>query len=670
MLIKRITLRNFRQFKGTQCINLSCDPEKNVTILLGDNTFGKTTLLQAFNWALYGQADFPAEDNPDFLLNLEYANEIAGNEKRADVYVEITLEHKKTEYIIKRKQEYNDRELNDWRLLNDELIVSFKDENGVEKSAIKGEEQNVINGILPKGLSSYFFFDTERVSNMEKKDLADSVKGLLGLTAISNTRNHLGNKSVSGSVIGRWYSLLNGDGDEEVKLANETIRQEEQNIADLNENIELAKKELKRLNDSKQKIDNILIENKNTTELQEAKQLKEQEKDSERKDLSNKTDLFFKNFSKNFVSYLMIPLFDQAEQCLKESNVDDKGIRDLTETAILEIIKRGRCNGGAEIIPRYENHPGNNAYNQLIEELKYVPPAHLGTAIRNYKDLISSERRNISDFYDNAEQQNKDIQKSINKINSLEREITKIDESLFDKEDMKTYENDLRIIKEQISRFENNVDKYNQEKGVAQSKIESATKKRDSLVKITENNNKLIRLIAYAEAICKHIDDTYNLKEKELREIFQHKVNEIFNKIYHGERQVVINKDYTATLLANLNGKEIITSESEGLKRVKNFAFIASLVDIAKDKASKTNSKADDIYREYEAYPLVMDAPFSNTDENHIKKISNVLPNIANQVIMFVMEKDWKYAKIEIENKVGMSYRLNKHTETFTTIDN
>ena len=504
----------------------------------------------------------------------------------------------------------------------------------------------------------------------KKKDLADSVKGLLGLTAISNTRNHLGNKSASGSVIGRWYSLLNGDGDEEVKLANETIRQEEQNIADLNENIELAKKELKRFNDSKQKIDNILIENKNTTELQEAKQLKEQEKESERKDLSNKTDLFFKNFSKNFVSYLMIPLFDQAEQCLKESNVDDKGIRDLTETAILEIIKRGRCICGAEIIPRYENHPGNNAYNQLIEELKYVPPAHLGTAIRNYKDLISSERRNISDFYDNAEQQNKDIQKSINKINSLEREITKIDESLFDKEDMKTYENDLRIIKEHISRFENNVDKYNQEKGVAQSKIESATKKRDSLVKITENNNKLIRLIAYAEAICKHIDDTYNLKEKELREIFQHKVNEIFNKIYHGERQVVINKDYTATLLANLNGKEIITSESEGLKRVKNFAFIASLVDIAKDKASKTNSKADDIYREYEAYPLVMDAPFSNTDENHIKKISNVLPNIANQVIMFVMEKDWKYAKIEIENKVGMSYRLNKHTETFTTIDN
>lgn len=173
----------------------------------------------------------------------------------------------------------------------------------------------------------------------------------------------------------------------------------------------------------------------------------------------------------------MIPLFDQAEQCLKESNVDDKGIRDLTETAILEIIKRGRCICGAEIIPRYENHPGNNAYNQLIEELKYVPPAHLGTAIRNYKDLISSERRNISDFYDNAEQQNKDIQKSINKINSLEREITKIDESLFDKEDMKTYENDLRIIKEHISRFENNVDKYNQEKGVAQSKIESATKR-------------------------------------------------------------------------------------------------------------------------------------------------------------------------------------------------
>ena len=44
MLIKKLVLNNFRQFKGKQELSFSCDPEKNVTILLGDNTFGKTTI--------------------------------------------------------------------------------------------------------------------------------------------------------------------------------------------------------------------------------------------------------------------------------------------------------------------------------------------------------------------------------------------------------------------------------------------------------------------------------------------------------------------------------------------------------------------------------------------------------------------------------------------------
>ena len=52
MLIHSISMHDFRQFKGTQTLSFSCDKEKNVTVLLGDNTFGKTTILQAFNWCL------------------------------------------------------------------------------------------------------------------------------------------------------------------------------------------------------------------------------------------------------------------------------------------------------------------------------------------------------------------------------------------------------------------------------------------------------------------------------------------------------------------------------------------------------------------------------------------------------------------------------------------
>lgn len=37
MLIKQITLQNFRQFKGKQELVFATDSNQNVTVLLGDN---------------------------------------------------------------------------------------------------------------------------------------------------------------------------------------------------------------------------------------------------------------------------------------------------------------------------------------------------------------------------------------------------------------------------------------------------------------------------------------------------------------------------------------------------------------------------------------------------------------------------------------------------------
>ena len=49
MKIKSIKLHNFMRYKGDNELFFSTDNEKNVTVVLGDNTFGKTTLAQAFS---------------------------------------------------------------------------------------------------------------------------------------------------------------------------------------------------------------------------------------------------------------------------------------------------------------------------------------------------------------------------------------------------------------------------------------------------------------------------------------------------------------------------------------------------------------------------------------------------------------------------------------------
>lgn len=54
MKFESITMENFMRYKGKNRIEFSCDDVKNVTVVLGDNTVGKTTIAQAFRWGLYG----------------------------------------------------------------------------------------------------------------------------------------------------------------------------------------------------------------------------------------------------------------------------------------------------------------------------------------------------------------------------------------------------------------------------------------------------------------------------------------------------------------------------------------------------------------------------------------------------------------------------------------
>lgn len=668
MLIKSITLNNFRQFKGKQILEFSTDTDKNVTVLLGDNTFGKTTILQAFNWCLYGLADFPKDSNPDFLLNLEVANEQAGIEKKCEVYVELVLEHKNTEYVVIRKQAYVDRAYGNWSSLNSQLTVSYK-ENGITKQVREGEERNIINGILPQSLSGYFFFDTERVSDIStRKDLSEAVKGLLGLAAVGNARKHLGARTLKATAIGQWNGALDSSGDERAREAEETISRESDRIDALREEIDNANKELDKLNSNKEKIADILRDNQNTAELQRQQQNLERQLEQEKMELADANKQFLKLFSANAVSYYELPLTEQAKEFLANANVDDKGIRDMTEASIRDIVNRGRCICGAEIIKPENGSLGNEAYQHIMDELNYVLPAHLGTAIMSFKELLASNERNLAQFYPTFEQLYRTIQKHRDTIAKLEDDIARIEESIFGKENMSSYESDMYHIKESIKRMAEKIERANRDIGASQSAIEQAQKVYDGLVSASDRNKRLIRYLAYAEKICDWIDETYAEKEQEMRIKLQEKVNSIFSRMYHGERRVQIDNQYHVTLFAVLNGKEVVTGESEGLKRVKNFAFIAGLVDLAKEKAS-LGKNSDAVTWDNEAYPLVMDAPFSNADETHIKNISAVLPEVANQVIMFVMEKDWQYAESVMSSRVGKYCKLKKFSESHTEIE-
>lgn len=88
MIIHKLEMYNFRQYIDLQEVSFSTDPERNVTVLIGVNTSGKTTIIRAFEWCLYGKNGF---EDP-VLLNSEVRDNMNVGDTQ-DVWVAVTFSH-------------------------------------------------------------------------------------------------------------------------------------------------------------------------------------------------------------------------------------------------------------------------------------------------------------------------------------------------------------------------------------------------------------------------------------------------------------------------------------------------------------------------------------------------------------------------------------------------
>ena len=620
---------------------------------------GKTTLLQAFNWCFYGKVNF--DQRPDFLLNYEVSEEMRNGDQQK-VEVEITVLHDGIEYIITRSQRYNCNGGNVRGEAVPTIKVSYKQPDGQTESVKSAQIDNVINNILPEDLSTYFFFDTERVSSIStRKDVADAVKGLLGLSIMDGAIKHLGDRTKKTTVIGKLYGSMDLDGDAKAQEALNRIQTAEAKRTAIAEQIEDCTSQINQYDNRKEQLDAILRDNQTTTTLQKKKEDLERRIATEKRALSDSTIAYFREFGASSLPFFTQPLLATASAFLKEVKVDDKGIRDLTKPTIMELIKRGRCICGQEI------REGNDAYQHLMAELSFVPPESIGNTVRHYREKLKSFSRPAERTYDSLDQRYKEILRSKNRIQEWEDELSGISDQIKGKENMRQYESELTDIRSRLRDLHAKKDRLNREDGVQKGDIERYKKIYDSLTAVSGKNREAMELIDYAEQIRDWLSTTYKERELTIREDLEQKVNEIFEQMYHGHRRVSIDARYHVELLTTIAEKEIAAGESEGSNRVKNFAFIAGLVALAKGKIV-TDSSENGINLSSEPYPLVMDAPFSNADETHTANISKVLPQIAEQVIMFVMQKDWNYAEPVMSDRVGQRYHLNKISETYTKL--
>lgn len=101
--IRSIRVKHFREFLDGVTLHLAYSPEKNITLIQSEDSDALETLIQAFRWCLYGNADFP--DGSSFLLHNDLVDGLAEGETQC-AQVELSLFLGDVEYCVLREQEY------------------------------------------------------------------------------------------------------------------------------------------------------------------------------------------------------------------------------------------------------------------------------------------------------------------------------------------------------------------------------------------------------------------------------------------------------------------------------------------------------------------------------------------------------------------------------------
>lgn len=637
--MKEITLTNFRQYIGTQKIKFSTDKEKNVTVLIGKNTSGKTTLVRAFEWILYGKTKF----DDQILLNQNVIKNMSMGEIQKVTGI-LLLEHGGKEYEITRSYTYTCIGKDIVRKSMDSKEISYVQPDGQTKTKIESEFQANIERILPEALAGYFFFGGERVGSISSRpDIESSVKGLMGLDVLYNAMNHLH------SVINKFKKGIDYSGNQNALNVQKNLDSKNEQLR-LSENEQMTVQEqIDYFSGEKEKYAALLKSNEPTANAQKRREQLDILISTQKNQIEKKKDEFVAMFGKDSFAFFGMPLLKKAVLVLQDAEEETESVPDMNANTIDYIISRGVCICGTKI------DKGSAAEQNLNAEKAKQPPESIGSLVRRYREQALLYMNSTDNYFDLVNNKYSDIRSSQRMLGFNRDEIDGLNKELAGKKDAEDLEIHYKNAQTQLNLYEKQKQTLIMNQGGYKRDITNFEQALDKLTSANVKNSRLTTCINYASETYEWIRDTYQEKELVVREKLEEKVNSNFKQMYHGSRTVIIDEKYKVKYY------DVTTEESDGLKAVKSFAFIAGLVDLAKEALTDKEGLEYVVGPQY--YPVVMDAPFSNVDEIHIEKICKILPSAAEQVIIAVMKKDWEQAESILTPYIGCSYKIIKDVD-------
>jgi DNA sulfur modification protein DndD len=661
MLIEKIILRNFRVYYDINELNLSVNPEKNVSVISGQNGFGKTSFLTALVWCLYGKYMPDVDERYRKEINesggyKKHANKLMSKPaliEAMDMHEALKERLAHTKNVL--EQEKIKEEINDlfsfsvslkfthifiphlscnnvevkrtYNTLNaQETIVVLIDGKVNELTNTIGQELFINDFILPKEIAKFFFFDAEKITALaevrnieEKQYFSKAYNEVLGIKKYTDLKQNLENLQLR-------------------------LRKKSANKGDLKrlESLQLQLKEAQ----AKQEIYVKDIERK------------EQEISIKRRDSIDKQEQLIRSGSKLSNKELANAILNR-DRLREEIAVNKNRFNSLLELAPFAMLA-GQMEKIKQQLMKEEQQQNLNLINHLLKEKYHVLKqalidaneggkvvddilkthllSNLQENVKTLLDFTPSQRNQFNEVYDN-------INDSYNKLfKSIIAESRKLQSSYFilqkNIQDAENKANDavIKLVREsyedlnqEISALEKNIAQLHASKSLLEREMASISRQlseQSKHIKVEvadrEKEETSTRLIQQLENFI------YQLKQRKkvsLEKNIQRELNCLMHKHdFVNKVEVLISGDLIDIDLYDAQAQII---DKDGLSKGEQQLYATALL-----KALVTESNIQ--------FPVFIDSPLQKLDKSHAANIiRDFYPSVSSQVVLFpLLEKE------------------------------
>lgn len=628
MILERLVIRNFRQFKGEHEVIFSDNREKNVTLIHAENGFGKTTLLNAILWALYGYKGLtPDFEGKDQLIHNGMAHRYRNKPSDLEAMVNLTFSHDGDLFMISRALNLAEQKLDPKK---DRMSLETLRDGQTFKL---DRAQHRIQAIIPDGISKFLFFNGERIDELgldkNREKVTEAIHQMLGLKLLQSTIDDLNHPNVRGKF---RKDLADNTSAEKRELIEQQADQEKKK-EQAETKLTTAQEEIQAIDNEIVAIEAKLAANKETHELQAKRAQLQRQKD----ELSTRAEAVNKRLSKLIAedgyTLFTTELVAKGKAIMKDLRSKNQIPAPVLDTFLQQLLNEGIC------ICERCLEPGSDEYEAVKKKLSNAPNQDFNNAVSALDHAVGILEGVAETTRDNLNQLTRERAELTQRIRAIEGELEDIHQKVGNKDDDKVKELEESRRAKVLKRDEL-TSRCGSLKKEIEIAVEAIAKLQNQIRKMEDQEDKAMqaqRRVDAVEECSRVISELLKAETEELRPLLNKEISEHFSKIIDRDYRAELSEDFDLRIRSWIGNEDDERVEqdvalSTGQRQVKLLVFIASLLALAKRR-----SEIPTILRGLSGseYPLVTDAPFGNISVFRAG-ISRWVPNLAPQVTILL----------------------------------